>query len=147
MLSNNQIKCPLCEKGVIRDTVQDYSTTVKEGGHYKQIVFKNLAVEFCSNCKEVFLPKESLEIVNSERHKLRGLLSPAQLKKLRQDLGLTQTKISELLGIGKKSYLRWEKGASLQSKSMDKYLRLLGAHSSNVNFLKKLAGMQPAPRP
>ena len=84
MTDNAQIKCPLCGKGTLQDTVQDYNTTVKEGVHYKQIVIKDLAVEFCSNCKEVFLPKESLEKVHSERHEIRGLLSPAQLKKMRQ---------------------------------------------------------------
>ena len=141
MPESDQIKCPLCGKGTLQDSVQDYKTTVREGSHYKQITIKKLAVEICSNCKEVFLPKESLEKVHSERHQVRGLLSPAELKRLRQDLGLTQTNMSSLLGIGKKSYLRWEKGTSLQSKSMDRYIRLLGLHPGNVSFLKKLNGV------
>lgn len=138
MAANNTIKCPLCGQGTLKDTVQDYNTTVKDGDHYKHIVIKDLTVELCSNCKEILLPKESLERVHSEKHKIRGLLSTAQLKNLRQDLGLTQTKMAELLGLGKKSYLRWESGASLQSKSMDRYLRLLISNSANVSFLKKL---------
>ena len=138
MQDDTLIKCPLCGKGTLEDTVQDYTTTVKEGEHYKQIIIKDLAVECCTNCKEVFLPKESMEKVHSDRHEVQGLLSPAQIKKLRQDLGLTQTKVSELLGIGKKSYLRWEKGTSLQSKSMDRYLRLIGAYPDNIIFLRKL---------
>ncbi len=141
MAETDQIKCPLCGKGLLQDAVQDYKTTVREGSHYKEITIQKLEVELCSNCKEVFLPKESLDKVRSERHQIRGLLSPFELKKLRQDLGLTQTKMSVLLGTGIKSYLRWEKGTSLQSKSMDRYIRLLGVHPGNVNFLKKLTEM------
>ena len=139
MADNIQVKCPLCGNGILEDTVLDYSTTVKEGDHYKHIVINKLPVEQCPNCKEVFLPKESLEKVRSERHTVRELLTPDELKNLRKSLNLTQTGMSELLGVGKKSYLRWENGTCLQSKSMDKYIRLLSASPENVNFLKKLA--------
>ncbi|MFH1189060.1 MAG: type II TA system antitoxin MqsA family protein [Candidatus Omnitrophota bacterium] len=138
MADNAKINCPICKNGILEDKILDYRTTVKEGNSYGPMVISKLAVECCPNCQEVFLPKNSLEKVYSEKHKMRGILLPEELRRIRQDLGLTQSQMSGLLGIGKKSYLRWEKGASLQSRSMDRYIRLLAAHPDNVLFLKKL---------
>ena len=138
MAKSNAINCPLCNKGLLEEKIIDYRTTLKVGDHFKRILVKNLTAEVCSNCKEVILPKESLDKVYNERHSRRHLLTTDELKKIRHDLGLTQSKMSELLGVGKKSYLRWEKGSGLQSKSMDRYIRLIRASRENVEFLKKL---------
>ncbi len=40
-----------------------------------------------------------MERVDIERHARRHLLTPEELKRIRIDLGLTQSKMSELLGI------------------------------------------------
>ena len=136
--NKNSVRCPLCDKGDLEERVMDYRTILKEGDHFKRILVKKLTVEVCANCKEIILPKESLERVYNERHSRRHLLTTDELKKVRRDLGLTQSRMSELLGIGKKSYLRWEKGSSLQSRSMDRYIRLLRASPDNAEFLKKL---------
>lgn len=136
------IECPLCDKGVLEEVVLDYRTTVKDGDHYRKVVLKDITVERCTHCKEVILPKESLERVESEKHEIRGILTPEELKKLRKKLGLSQTKMSELLGVGKKSYLRWENGSYQQNVSMDRYIRLLEVHPDNIAFLKNLSGYQ-----
>ena len=138
MSKTDSVKCPLCDKGNLVEKVIDYRTTLKVGDHFKRILVKGLTVEICSNCKEIILPKESMDRVDNERHSRRHLLSPDELKKFRHGLGLTQSEIAGLLGIGKKSYLRWEKGSSLQSRSMDRYIRLLKANPENVKFLKNL---------
>ena len=53
-------------------------------------------------------------------------------------LGLKQAEISRLLGIGEKTYCRWETGAYVQSLAFDRYLRLLIAEPRNVHLLKQM---------
>jgi putative zinc finger/helix-turn-helix YgiT family protein len=142
MGKEDQIECPLCEKGVLEEVVTDYQTSIRQGDHYKKVTLKNITVERCTFCHEIMLPKDSLEKVESEKHEIRGLLTPEELKKLRKKLRLTQTGMADLLGVGKKSYLRWENGSYQQNVSTDRYIRLIDAIPENVAFLKKLAGMK-----
>jgi putative zinc finger/helix-turn-helix YgiT family protein len=85
------------------------------------------------------MPEESAARIKAEKHKSRGLLTIEQLKEIRSKLGYTQEEMAGLLGLGKKTYFRWEKGLFLQNKAMDKYLRLIAENPENINILKKIA--------
>jgi len=79
----------------------------------------------CENCGEQMLPPEinrALERLSIQR---QGLLLPAQIKAIREKLGLTQTAMAERLGVGEKTYTRWESGRSIQNKSSDNLIRLM----------------------
>lgn len=79
----------------------------------------------CENCGERMLPPEldrKLEELSIVR---QGLLLPAQIKAIREKLGLTQTQMAERLGVGEKTYTRWESGRSIQNKSSDNLIRLM----------------------
>lgn len=141
MAGTGQIQCPLCEKGLLEEIVTDYQTSVRHDDHYKKVTLKNITVERCTYCHEIMLPKDSLEKVESEKHEISGLLTPDELKSLRKKLRLTQAGMSNLLGVGKKSYLRWENGSYRQNVSMDRYIRLIAANPKNIAFLKKIAKM------
>jgi transcriptional regulator with XRE-family HTH domain len=54
-----------------------------------------------------------------------GLLSAQEIREIRLRLGRTQAEMSHLLGVGAKTYCRWESGSFLQSLSFDNYLRLI----------------------
>lgn len=54
-----------------------------------------------------------------------GLLSPQEIKRLRNRVGLTQAQLEELLGAGLKTVVRWEKGTVIQNGATDTLLRLL----------------------
>lgn len=105
--------CPLCDSTAIINK-RDYSF------HSKKITS---SVYHCNNCKEIILSDEaSIEMENIYRA-YKGLLLPDEMKVLRIEAKLTQNDISKKLSIGKKTYLRWEKGLSIQTKSNDKMLR------------------------
>jgi HTH-type transcriptional regulator/antitoxin MqsA len=82
----------------------------------------------CGACGEEVLPAELIARVEAERYRLDGLLSPAEVLAVRKRLGLTQRDMSKLLGVGEKSYTRWELGLSVQTKSMDNLVRLADQH-------------------
>jgi transcriptional regulator with XRE-family HTH domain len=68
-----------------------------------------------------------------------GLLSSEDIRQLRQEKGLSQQALAEVLDVGIASIKRWESGV-IQSKSMDTLLRtflldrLCDAHTGNREF-------------
>lgn len=79
----------------------------------------------CENCGEQLLPAELDEKLQSLSIQRQGLLLPGQIKAVREKLGLTQTAMAERLGVGEKTYTRWESGRSIQNKSSDNLIRLM----------------------
>lgn len=89
--------------------------------------------------KEIFLDGEATEKIEEAKARYMGLLCPEQLKELRDHLGLTQKKISELLQIGPKSWTRWESGKERPSRSINLILCALYQGEITVDFLEKHA--------
>lgn len=55
----------------------------------------------------------------------RGLLTPQQIKQLRQELKFSREAFAELTGFGTASIKRWENASLVQNQSADCFLRLL----------------------
>ena len=83
----------------------------------------------CAVCGEVYLTLDATERLQSEAIRLskaaRQLLSPAEIKDLRHSLSLSQSAFEQLLGVGAKTAVRWEKGTVFQSATADRLMRLL----------------------
>jgi putative zinc finger/helix-turn-helix YgiT family protein len=83
----------------------------------------------CEQCAEVYLSldaAEQLQIAALGKAKAaRGLLSPSEIRELRQSLSLSQAAFEDLLGVGAKTVVRWEKGTVFQSATADRLMRLL----------------------
>ena len=69
-----------------------------------------------------------------------GLLTPAEIRSIRERLGLTQEQFTKLTRVGEATICRWERGRLLQNPAMDRYLRLIAASAENVRFLQELQG-------
>jgi DNA-binding transcriptional regulator YiaG len=53
-----------------------------------------------------------------------ALLAPSQIRQNREQLALSQRVLAEHLGVAVETISRWENGAIVQSRAMDRYLRL-----------------------
>jgi DNA-binding transcriptional regulator YiaG len=71
---------------------------------------------------EVYLTGEALEIMDKAKARLMGVLLPTEIKELRSRTGMTQREMSNLLGIGEKTYTRWESGRERPSQSLNRLL-------------------------
>ncbi len=90
---------------------------------------------------EVYLTGEALEIMDKAKARLMGVLLPTEIKALRERTGMTQREMSDLLGIGEKTYTRWENGRGRPSQSLNRLLVALWEGRLSVGDL--LASGQP----
>jgi len=52
-----------------------------------------------------------------------GLLTPAEIRQKRKDLGLSQQDLADSLQVAMETVSRWETGAQMQQRSLDGFLR------------------------
>jgi putative zinc finger/helix-turn-helix YgiT family protein len=129
-------KCPVCNRGALKEVWGDFMTEfATRDGEVKPLRIQNLTWLQCENCGEIILDELATGAIEAARRQAQGLLSARDIKDLRSRLGLKQAEISKLLGIGEKTYCRWETGAYVQSLAFDRYLRLLISEPRNVQLL------------
>jgi DNA-binding XRE family transcriptional regulator len=58
------------------------------------------------------------------------------MREMREQFGVDQTEMSEALGLGGKTFHRWEKGSQYPSRSMGYYLRLLRQFPEAFEWLR-----------
>lgn len=66
-----------------------------------------------------------------------GLLAPAEIRALRERLGLSQNTLEHVLGLGTETVVRWEAGKVLQSRAADNLLRLVDRDRSALEYLTR----------
>ena len=87
----------------------------------------------------IYLDEEGREKLEAVKARYLGLLSPRQLRELRDTIGLTQQGMAGLLQLGRKSWTRWESGRERPSRSMNVLLCALYDGRIDVNYLKTLS--------
>ena len=125
--------CAICgSNDIIRQENQQDTVEFKVGNKKKPLNLTGLSWSKCQNCGECYLNPQDCKI---ESHKIlealkedrikRGLLTAEEIKEIRESLGYTQDQLDKLLGLGSKSFARWETYKVDQSKSADLLLRAI----------------------
>src|SRR5207302_1310425 len=104
------------------------------------IVAEAVPVLACPACGEILYGPEAAGVRHQAVCRALHLLSPAEIKALRERLGPDQEDFAWLTGIGVATLSRWERGRLLQTRALDRYLRLLDALPQAARFLKTLEG-------
>ena len=130
-------RCPVCGKGQLeRRLVTDrfeYAVDDKK----TLVEAERVPVEVCNSCNEIFYGPEAARVRHDAACRALGLLTPNEIKGIRESLGMTQEEFAELTGIGQATISRWERGRLLQNRAHDRYLRLLADNAENVRLLKQ----------
>jgi HTH-type transcriptional regulator/antitoxin MqsA len=119
-------RCPSCggeralEPRRIRDEF-DYDAD----GERIRVVAESVPVLVCRACNEVFYGPEGEQAHHRAICKALGLLTPEEIKSVRERLGKNQAEFALLTGIGVATLSRWERGRSMQTRALDNYLSLL----------------------
>jgi putative zinc finger/helix-turn-helix YgiT family protein len=85
----------------------------------------------CSDCGQGFLDHIAEDICHEAICRYLGVMTPSQIKDLRDLYGLTQAQFAEITKLGEATLSRWERGAVVQNEAYDNYLYLL---SLPINF-------------
>jgi len=126
--------CPACDVGQIREQRIDYTVIAADG---VRVIVPNLLLEVCDNCREIVLSADAATAVDAAIAEQTEQLTPRELERIRKDLGVDQTEMSEILGLGGKTYHRWEKGNQVPSRSMGYYLRALAEFPEAFAWLRE----------
>lgn len=111
--------CTNCFSANYKTSTTELTVTVNGEPHR----LRDLACETCPDCGEVtFTHDQSLEIDKQRvalEFGLKPLLTPEQLKTVRQVLNMKLDETCDLLQIGRNSYGRWERGEVAITPSMN----------------------------
>jgi putative zinc finger/helix-turn-helix YgiT family protein len=132
MNTTKTARCPCCGEGTLHFTVKDYLAKIGEG---QTIKIPNIQMEACDKCGEEILSLESAREVDLAIAEYTDRLTPAELMAIREGFDVDQTEMSEALGLGSKTYHRWEKGSQYPSRSMGYYLRVLREYPEAFTWL------------
>jgi len=133
--------CPLCGGGRLCEKV------IEESFNYKRhaLTVSDYRVLECPACGEAVVVKESArraeKMLRDFGRQVDGLLTAADIKRIRRKLHLTQEQMATVLGGGLKGFARYENGQVVQSRAMDNLLRILD------RFPESLAVLSGVPRP
>jgi HTH-type transcriptional regulator / antitoxin MqsA len=123
-----EMRCAVCGVGELEERHGTFVFDWPQGSPVASSEFALAAWLVCGTCGEEELPPELVARIEAERYRLEGLLSPTELKDVRARIGLSQRDMAKLLGVGEKTFTRWELGLSSQTKSMDNLIRLADQH-------------------
>jgi putative zinc finger/helix-turn-helix YgiT family protein len=138
MLKEKSSPCPACGVDHLEEVNGDFVTQI-EGPDGKPMTLSvpRLTWRHCRSCGEDFLDDHASQAITAAHRTALKLLTAEEIRSIRQRLGKTQAQMGELLGIGEKTYCRWESGTHFQSEAFDRYLRLL-EEPSVVNLLNQI---------
>lgn len=98
----------------------------------------------CTSCGEEQVTEDLAASVQAEAARIYrkrfNFLSGAEIRSIRERLGLTQEQLESALGIGAKSLARWENEKVLQNRSVDDLIRLIDRDPSALRFLAQIHG-------
>jgi putative zinc finger/helix-turn-helix YgiT family protein len=116
-------KCGKCRQRAMALAKVAYSTSIDHDGRTYTVTIPDLVVPRCSHCGTIALDEEANRHISEAFRKQVGLLTPEQIRRQRSGLGLTQQEMADLLGLAVSTLSRWETGAQIQQRALDRFVR------------------------
>jgi putative zinc finger/helix-turn-helix YgiT family protein len=117
-------KCSRCKERAVRPAVVPYSVEVGHDGRTYQVSIADLEVPKCTHCGRLVFDDAANARVTREFRAQAGLLEPEKIRGQREELGLTQRELANLLGIAEATLSRWETGVQIQQRAFDRFMRV-----------------------
>ncbi len=129
------LECPECGELAVSTKLTTHTFDYGHGKEAVQIT-ATLPLRVCGHCEFEYYDKEGQDARHEAVCRHLGVMTPTEIRRLREDLGLSRAEFADLTGLGDATVARWERGALIQNTGNDRYLRLLGSHK-NVDHLRK----------
>ena len=146
MMSRDEQECPLCE-GTLRK--RNEMREIHIGNRMATVPH---SFHRCASCGEdLYTPAQMEAVQTLASDKLRdaeGLLRSSQIHSIRTRLGVSQRHFEQLLGVGPKTVVRWERGTVFQNGATDSLLRLIADVPAAAPYLARIHEVVlPTPQP
>lgn len=129
-------ECPICGAVALSELHGEFRFEPPDNIPGGVMVFPNASWQECQSCGEQILPPELDRAIDDESRRRQGLLTPREIREIRERTCLSQEDMARLLGIGDKTYARWEAGRSCQNKSSDYLIRLADRNPGLLSVLE-----------
>ena len=142
----HELLCPMCGNSGI--TTSSNHIAFKFGSEDTFAELKtDVPVRRCETCDFDYLDKEAERLKHNTICRHLGVLSPNEIRQIRNDLEMTRAEFAEVTGIGEASLNRWENGLNIQTHAYDRYLRLSAARPEMMQEKNWLSNPIPPRRP
>jgi DNA-binding transcriptional regulator YiaG len=129
--------CPICRAGKFHLVQINHTENVAEDN---PIDIHGIWVDRCDNCSEIIFPGDTTAFIEAVVADYTEQLTACELERIREDLGVaTQDEMSNTLGLGLKTYHKWESGKQYPTRSMSYYIRVLADVPGAFEFLRRRA--------
>lgn len=105
----------------------DVPIPARDGKSVAEVVPVMVPVEWDEDAHDWVLTVEAMDLIEETKARHMGLLTPKEIRELRERLGHTQEQMSDLLKLGAKTWSRWETGRQRPSQSLNLLLRAIRA--------------------
>ena len=139
------IACPLCGDDGIKTSWHRHAFSYGSGGSAVELT-ANVPVRRCDACEFEYLDEAAERLKHEAVCNHLGVLSPGEIRRIREDHRMTRTRFAQVTGLGEASLNRWENGLTVQTHANDRYLRLL-AHPEIMRCLQDLVAPGSPSRP
>ncbi|WP_083917811.1 type II TA system antitoxin MqsA family protein [Uliginosibacterium gangwonense] len=134
------LECPSCGASNISATSE--VENFQYGDKYDAPTLSvSIRVHHCASCGFSFTTEEASELKHDAVCRHLGVMTPNEVRSVREHYGLSQGEFSELSKIGKASLARWESGVLIQNQANDNLLFLL-TFCDNVTRLRERRRIQ-----
>ncbi len=134
--------CPACESGRLQPQVSD--ETMQYSG--QDLLVTGVQFSRCPICaEEVVLPEQAKRNEVSYADAKRehdGLLASREIRAWRGRMRISQLEASTVLGGGANAFSKYERGETMQSRSMDLLIRVCDRFPDVMAFLADRAGLE-----
>ena len=108
--------CPNCMKRELRPAIIDYRTSVRLDRTNYGVHVPELSAYECSHCHEQLFGDQADQQIDDALRDAAGLLRSSEILRCRNELGLTQKELAELIGSSPEAVCRWERGLVVQGR-------------------------------
>src|SRR5258708_35398277 len=115
-------RCGKCGKKRMQLANVSYTTTIEHDGRAYRVEIPALMVPQCGNCQAISIDDEADRQISAAFRREARLLTPEEIRQGREKLGLTQKQFGNLLGGGEARVSRWETGARIHKRALNRSL-------------------------
>jgi putative zinc finger/helix-turn-helix YgiT family protein len=110
-------KCPECGRGHLVPFTRDETLDFDLGEEIIKVYAREVPVERCDSCGLIASGPAAAKVRHEALCRAAGLLTPAEIKAIRERFGWSQQHMADLTDLGVATISRWERGRLLQNRN------------------------------